>query len=171
MKKLLLISTLLFGATCQATEMQLTVEIPAIDAAEYHRPYVAAWLENDSNKLDNHLLVWYQDGDRSDKDKGEEWLKDLRRWWRKGGRSEDMPIDGISGATKPVGKHKVNFSADHKAMKDLKDGNYTLFIEASRENGGREVLKIPFSLPLKTEQLLTAKGVTELGDISVILKP
>lgn len=172
MKKVLLITacTALINAV-QATEIQLSVEIPAINDAEYHRPYVAAWLEDSDKKLTEHLFVWYQDGDRTDRDKGEEWLKDLRRWWRRGGRSEDMPIDGVSGATKPVGTHTVNFAADSKTMQSLTDGNYTLYVEAARENGGREIVKVPFSLPLDSEKSLSANGESELGEIAVNLIP
>lgn len=167
MKKTLLATLLLLSSASIAAEMQLSVEIPDIDAAEYHRPYVAAWLENSDKKLTEHLLVWYQDGD----DEGEEWLKDLRRWWRKGGRRVDMPLDGVTGATKPVGTHTVHFTADSPAINNLTDGSYTLYVEASRENGGREVVKIPFSVPFNNKQTLTADGKTELGEVTVKLLP
>lgn len=171
MKKHLLATGLLLSTSVYAAEIQLSVEIPAIDTAEYHRPYVAAWLEDGNKKLTEHLFVWYQDGDRADRDKGEEWLKDLRRWWRRGGRGEDMPIDGVSGATKTVGKHTVSFAADSQVMQNLSDGNYTLSIEASRENGGREVVKIPFNVPFDSEKSLSASGESELGEITVKLIP
>ena len=35
------------------------------------------------------------------------WLADLRQWWRRSGRDQTFPIDGVTGPTKPVGTHQV----------------------------------------------------------------
>lgn len=171
MKKIFCATALMFSTVSTAAEMQLSVEIPAIDTAEYHRPYIAAWVENSDKKLAEHLLVWYQDGDKPNEDEGEEWLKDIRRWWRKGGRSAEMPIDGVSGATRPVGKHALTFATNSQVINNLKAGDYTLLVEAARENGGREVVKIPFSVPFNGEETLIANGESELGEIAVTLLP
>ena len=45
--------------TSQASELAVSVQIPALNVAEYHRPYVAIWLENDSQKFVANLSVWY----------------------------------------------------------------------------------------------------------------
>lgn len=171
MKKLLLTGTILAIFPTLSKEIHLSVQIPAMDTAEYHRPYVAAWLQDANKQLSNHLLVWYDRGDSKDNHDGEEWLKDLRRWWRRGGRTATMPIDGVSGATKVVGKHEINFAVGGKVIKNLSDGNYTLLVEAARENGGREVVEIPFSVPFTGEQSLSASGKSELGEVTVKLIP
>ncbi|WVM88449.1 DUF2271 domain-containing protein [Halopseudomonas pachastrellae] len=92
------LSALLGSSALQAAEAQLTVQIPRLDVAEYHRPYVAIWLENDAGHVAD-LTVWYDTQMRDDE--GEKWLKDLRQWWRRSGRGLDMPIDGLSAATRP----------------------------------------------------------------------
>jgi hypothetical protein len=42
-----------------------------------------------------------------------------------------------------------------------------LIVEAAREGGGREVLKIPLHWPLADQQLLQQQGRTELGRVTL----
>ena len=72
---------------------------------------------------------------------GKDWLKDLRTWWRKGGRSMKMPADGVSGATRAPGQYTIPLPAD------LKPGQYVLNVEAARETGGREIVTVPLKVP------------------------
>ena len=44
-------------------------------------------------------------------------------------------------------------------------------VEAAREVGGRELLRIPFQWPPKDTQKLETKGEHEVGAISLALKP
>lgn len=155
-----------FVSTVQASDLTLSVELPQIDVAEYHRPYVAMWLQNDDSGDVANIEVWYQI--KKSDEKGEQWLKDMRQWWRRTGRSLEMPVDGISGATQKPGVHEVD--AVQVAM-NLAAGNYTLYVEAAREVGGRELLKIPFQWPAKSAQTLEVKGKTELGNIVLQLAP
>ncbi len=50
-------------------------------------------------------------------------------------------------------------------------GGYQLVVEAVREAGGREALRIPFEWPIKAAQQGSAQGKTELGAISLTLNP
>ncbi len=169
MRKHLLLPLALLSAPLMAAEMKLTVEIPRLDVAEYHRPYVAIWLEKPDQSHVADLAVWY---DLKMKDKeGEKWLKDLRQWWRRSGRSLEMPVDGISGATRAVGSHSLSFSDTHAALKDLPAGDYRLVVEASREVGGRELQRLAFSWPPRNSETVSAKGSHELGALSLELKP
>lgn len=153
----------------QAAELSVAVEVPRLQVAEYHRPYVAVWLEDANQRHVADLSVWY---DLKMKDKeGEKWLKDLRQWWRRSGRSLELPVDGISAATRPVGVHTLVFPASHPALGKLGNGQYQLVVEAAREVGGRELVKIPFSWPATTAETLGATGSSELGKISLTLKP
>lgn len=166
MRKLALTGWLL-GAVVpfsHAAEMSLNIEIPRLNVAEYHRPYVAAWLQNQNNEVTN-LALWYQ----LDKDnKGLEWLKDIRQWWRRSGRALTIPgdADAFTGATRPAGVHQVELK---DLVKDLPKGEYRLFVEAAREVGGRELLEIPFSWPADNNQTLEANGSSELGRIELKL--
>ena len=108
MRKVLMLAVpVMMAGAAHAGTLELTVEIPKLNVAEYHRPYVAIWIEDASGKVAANLSVWY-DVDLKDEE-GEKWLKDIRQWWRRTGRSLDMPVDGVSSPTKPPGKNTVKF--------------------------------------------------------------
>jgi hypothetical protein len=135
----------------------VSVTIPRLTVAEYHRPYVAGWIEPVGGGAAKTLFVWY-DIKKGGNEPGTKWLADLRTWWRKGGRSLHLPADGVSGATRPVGVHRIALPDD------IKPGQYTLFVEAARETGGREIVSTPLSVPLKPG---TVSGKSELGAITL----
>lgn len=171
MRKLLLSAMLagLIARTAHAADIGLSIEVPRLDVAEYHRPYVAIWIENPDQSVAADLAVWYDVAKKNNE--GTEWLKDMRQWWRRSGRNQTFPVDGVSGATKPVGKYALRFDAAAKPLAGLKPGQYAVVVEAAREVGGRELLRIPFQWPPQKAEQLTARGEHELGAIALDLKP
>lgn len=155
------------GAPAMAADLNVTVEIPRLSVAEYHKPYVAIWVEAPDATAAATLAVWY-DPD-SKEDKGEKWLKDMRQWWRKAGRTMSFPADGISSATRAPGPQKLTFSGAKSQLSKLKPGAYTLVVEAAREVGGHEAVRVPFTWG-KPGKTATAKGTAELGAVSVTVK-
>jgi hypothetical protein len=152
-----------------AADLDLRLQIPQLDVAEYHRPYVAVWLERPDQSVAANLAVWYDLKKRDNE--GEKYLKDLRQWWRRSGRDLQMPADGVSGATRVVGEYELKFTPGQAPLADLPAGQYQLVVEAAREAGGHELLKIPFTWPVQKAESLQAQGATELGSISLALKP
>ena len=168
LRKILALTALSLSLPLSAAEIAIDIQVPQLDVAEYHRPYVAVWIEQNNRHVAD-LTVWY---DLKMKDnEGEKWLKDMRQWWRKSGRNLSFPVDGVSAATRPVGTHTLNFKADNPALKQLAAGEYQLLVEAAREVGGRELVKVPFTWPPTAEQNLTAQGNSELGNIQLTLLP
>lgn len=152
-----------------AAELAVKIEIPQLQVAEYHRPYVALWLEKADGGQVTQLAVWY---DQKKKDNaGAKWLKDLRQWWRKGGRDLEVPVDAVTSATRAPGLHTLTFTAGKAPIDKLAAGDYTLFVEASREAGGREVVRVPLAWPPKEARTAGSKGQEELGNVTVQLKP
>ncbi len=151
-----------------STAITLSIEIPRIKVSEYHCPYLSVWVEDDASQLVNHIAVWYQQ-DENEEGHGEKWLPDLRQWWRRGGRDLKMPVDGISGATRPVGKHDIQVPIEQ--LKHLKPGSHTLVVEASREVGGREVVKLPFTWPAQQPERIQQSGESELGEVIMRINP
>lgn len=152
-----------------AAELALEVEIPRLQVAEYHRPYVAIWIETDKGAHQQNLALWF-DHDMDDNE-GTKWLKDLRLWWRRSGREESLPVDGYAGATRPVGTHRLTFSDQQAPLNALPPGKYKLVVEAAREVGGREMIRLPFEWPVSTSQETSAEGEHELGHIELNLNP
>ncbi len=167
MRKLLTLAVPVVAAgAAHAQTIEVSVEIPKLNVSEYHRPYVAIWIEKAGGGVAADLSVWY---DIKLKDEeGEKWLKDIRQWWRRSGRALELPADGLSSATKPPGVNKVTFSAASKPLKDLPPGDYKLMVEASREVGGREMLEIPFTWGA-ADISGSAKGSEELGTVTLKL--
>jgi hypothetical protein len=156
----------LSAGAASAADLTLSVEIPQLPVAEYHRPYVAIFVEGPDQNIAANLAVWYQlRGDHT------KWLPDLRQWWRRGGRDVKVPVDGLTGATRPVGQHILKFDAAQAPLSGLKPGQYAVVVEAVREVGGREVVRIPFEWPIKKGKRDEAKGSKELGAVSLTLNP
>lgn len=168
LKHALAVCALATSLSVSAADLQIEIEIPRLDVAEYHRPYVALWIEQDNQHITD-LNVWYDL--KMKNNEGEKWLKDMRQWWRRSGRSLELPVDGVSGATRAVGTHVISFNSDSSALQQLKAGDYELLVEAAREVGGREILRIPFSWPPTQKVTAQAQGSSELGAINLTLIP
>jgi hypothetical protein len=150
-------------------DIAVKFEIPQLNVAEYHKPYVAVWIERADQSVVSNLAVLY---DVKKKDNaGTKWVKDLRTWWRKSGKELELPMDGVSGATRPAGEQTLNFGPAKAQIDKLPAGDYKLVVEAAREAGGRELVRVPFTLPLKTRQTFSAKGKEELGAVSLQITP
>lgn len=155
------------AGAAHAGTLELTVEIPKLNVAEYHRPYIAIWIEDASGKVAGNLSVWY---DLKLKDQeGEKWLKDIRQWWRRTGRSLELPADGVSSPTKPPGRNAVKFDTSSSVFANLAPGEYKVIVEASREVGGKELVEIPFKWAPGAEAAGAASGKTELGAVTLKL--
>lgn len=151
-----------------AASLDLKIDLPRKSVAEFHRPYVAMWIEGGAGPA-RTLNVWYEAKNREDG--GRKWLADLRQWWRRSGRTLSLPADGLSGATRAPGPQAISFGASHPALRDLPAGQYQLAVEAARELGGQEVVKVPFSWPPAAATTTGGKGASELGAVSVTAKP
>ncbi len=151
-----------------ASGLEVGVEIPRKQVAEYHRPYVAIWIERPDQSVAANLAVWY-DLQPKRGEAGTTWLKDLRQWWRKSGRDLQMPVDGVSGATRPAGRHQMLFKSAQPPLGQLAPGSYQLVVEAAREVGGREIVRVPFQWPVKGSA--QAAGEHELGAVTVSVNP
>ncbi|MGZ9101087.1 MAG: DUF2271 domain-containing protein [Brevundimonas sp.] len=149
-----------FAGPALAADITVSVEVPRLSVAAYHRPYVAVWIERPDKTAVRTLAVWYEVSNVAE---GKDWLKDMRTWWRRGGRSLTLPMDGVSSATKAPGRHAVTVPAAR--LRALPAGDYVMVVEAARELGGREAVRVPFRWG--APNTARASGSTELGAVSV----
>ena len=152
----------LLASYASADTSQVEVEVPRLRVAEYHAPYVAFWVENADRSTIVPLGLWYDDQ--------EKWLKDIRQWWRRTGRGQQKPYDGLTGATRSPGKHQMDFS-ELQSLQKLPADEYQLVVEASREVGGREVVRLPFQWPASNHQQQQVNGTSELGTVTLSVRP
>ena len=119
-------SVLFFSTSLSAKQLVVDFELPSFSTADYHKPYVAIWMESKDHK--ETFLLWHLTKRKEDK-----WLVDIRRWWRKLGRY-DQTSDAVTGATKGPGKYSKTFT-----IKEAE--KFTLVFEVVREDGGRSLIK------------------------------
>jgi hypothetical protein len=172
LKKVMLVICLVASPVLSAASLNIAVEVPKLTVAEYHAPYTAIWLQSAAEgdkKFTKTLAVWYDTKKKNNE--GHKWLKDIRQWWRSDGRTLQLPIDGVSGATKLSGVHNLSFTLGQAPLTELPKGDYALLVEMSREVGGREVVKVPFSWPVKEVTTHSQTGSTEVGAITLVLNP
>lgn len=140
----------------------------AENAGRYRRPYVAVWIEDKDGFPVKTLLLFLMKNQP-----GPRWHRDLRRWY-----ADDQMrllvdktdiIDAVSKPTRNPGKYKVEWDGLDDAGKPLKEGEYTLFIEAAREHGTYQLMKHKFDFGGKPfEENL--KGNAEISSASVKYK-
>ena len=156
----LILTSLPLSAT---PELSISLEIPVLDANPYFRPYVAVWLEDKQRNPVKTLALWYQvDTENVEDPDGKKWLKDLRQWWRKLGRTGEPRIDAVTGATRKPGHYEITSD-----FSQLKHGEYLINIEAAREEGSRSYKRLPLTLPGPSEQVIEPD--LELGKITIVL--
>jgi len=151
-----------------AADLTVKFDLPQLNVAEYHKPYVAVWIERADQSVANTLAVLYDVKKRDNA--GTKWVKDLRTWWRKAGRDVTLPMDGVSGATRAAGTQTLTFPGARAGLDKLPAGDYRLVIEAAREAGGREVVRVPFTWQPNGKVAASASGKEELGAVSVAVQ-
>lgn len=134
-------AALVLGCSVVATSvlasdtLLIKLELPKPEHGPYHRPYVAVWVEDAKEQPVRLLEIWREKPD---------WIKDLRRFWRKTGRSDQALVDAKTGATKGPGQYSLNWDGLDNAGKAVAPGQYQLVLEAAREHGGRNLVKQAF---------------------------
>lgn len=143
------------SAPAQAASLQIDVAIPAVTQGEAHWPYVAVWIENEQEQSVRLVEIWRQKPD---------WLKDLRRFWRKIGRADKSLVDARTGATKGPGRYRLTWNGLDDQGQPVAPARYVLVVEAARENGGRNLVKQAFMWDGTAVDFQLPAG-TELGEI------
>lgn len=157
---LISVFTLTLPKSVAATENQtinISIEVPKIEASPYHKPYVAVWLESKKRRPIHTFAFWSEQS---------EWFKDLRQWWRKIGRKQSPNYDATSGATRKPDTYQLQWQTQ-SANEEIKAGQYVLHFEAVREQGSREYLKQSITLGIGENQVYQLDGQSELGQITI----
>lgn len=142
----------------QSQQLQLQLELP-VQSRQAKRPYVSAWLSQDGQWQAQLLLLGEQP----------RWYAELRSWWRQANQQKGQRFDQLAGATRRAGVHQFQWDARLPDGRPLPAGDYILHLEAAREGGGREQLKLPLHWPLS--QALLLQGQHELGQVRVEVRP
>lgn len=150
----------LLAAKTMADTITIDLAVPELKVDPYHRPYVAVWLESPKRKGLQTIAIWYEQDD---------WLKDLRQWWRKLGRNNTDAYDAATGATRKPDNYVIKWNQENSI--DIPAGEYWLCFEASREAGGRDFFRQKIQLGLGESQSYQMNGEVELGQINISIQP
>lgn len=121
-------------------QLEVQLEIAQPEGGRYHRPYVAVWLEDQDGVPVKTLCLWVQNSGR-----GPRWIPDLRKWFR-GERVRQLAesgnlVDTVSSPTRMPGKYKLTWNGLDDQGKKVRQGRYTLYVEAAREHGTYQVMR------------------------------
>ncbi|MFQ0976364.1 DUF2271 domain-containing protein [Vibrio campbellii] len=140
-----------------SAKVDFEFELPKIDTSMYARPYVALWIEDEKRKPVKTIQLWVGK---------DEWLKDLRSWWRKVGRYDRELVDAVTSATRPAGQYRFVWDGTNDDGQRIEQGDYTLHVEVVREHGGRNYLRQKIQLADK-EARYQIKPTEATGVITV----
>lgn len=143
----------------QGKRMRIEYRIPDLGGERYRKPYLAIWITDGEGAPVRQLLVL---GDRA------RWLSELPQWWRHYGRNDDRGLHGIARPTRAPGHYSLDWDGRDDSGRSLPVGEYFVHVEAAREHGDHELMRLPLHLashPLR----LQARGAREIGDIRIEL--
>jgi hypothetical protein len=134
-------------------ELLIRFEINQPEAARYHRPYVAVWIEDPQGFPLRTLLLWVKTSGS-----GPTWVPDLKRWYRGDLKRLETDLRDFvatrSSATRPPGKYEVVWDGLDNHGRPAPPGMYGVRIEAAREQGTYQLIRKEVELgatPFKLE--------------------
>jgi hypothetical protein len=149
------------GSWNPAYELTVTLEIPQTHGFfGAHRPYVAVWIENKDRFPVRTLTVMFQKS---------RYLDELRAWYRddklRSLAEGTQILPSVTSATRSPGKYKFRWDGKDNAGKLVKEGTYTVLVEAAREHGGYTLVKREINFAAQPAHAQAAPE-GELGEVS-----
>ncbi|MFN8345983.1 MAG: DUF2271 domain-containing protein [Spirosomataceae bacterium] len=97
----------------------------------YHRPFVAVWIEDENRVPVRQLAIWYNKP---------RWLPELRTWYAMQ-RNIGLNAASLAGATRSAGSYSLVWDGKDDQGQWVKQGKYTVNVEAAREHGTYQLIR------------------------------
>jgi hypothetical protein len=140
-------------------ELAINIELATIEGFRVHRPFVAVWVVDEDKKPVRQIAVWFNKP---------KWLNDLRFWYavygeqfKAGGNS----ISSTSSATRSPGKYTLKWDGKDDAGNLVKEGTYTVNVEAAREHGTHQLMSQ--AVDVKKQKHFDIAGNVEIASVSI----
>ncbi len=134
-------------------EMAITWTYAASGGGRIHNPYVAVWVEDADGVPVRIVHFEYQLG------KGTRWINEMKRWARADevfvALGKQSSADTTTSSTRVPGTYTVAWDGKNADGDYVKNGTYSVYVEAAREKG-------PYQF-VKTDIVLTGAAVTKKG--------
>lgn len=140
-------------------EVAVNLQLATIEGMRAHRPFVAVWVEDEYKKPVKQLAVWYGKA---------RWLNEMRSWhyaYYLAFSSGNSNIISTTGATRPPGKYTLKWDGKDDQGNFVKQGTYTVYIEAAREHGTHQLMRQ--EITVKKPQHYDLAGNTEISAASL----
>lgn len=143
--------------------LRVEYTIPAIEAGEYRRPYLAIWITDAERQAVRNLLLLGE---------SQRWARENSRWWRQVGKRDSTILDGYALATRRPGRYAVTWDGyDDHGRPVAAQQPLVLHVEAAREYGGHDYRRIAIDTPTPIPQQHPAKGEIGALDIHWVAEP
>ena len=143
-------------------EASINIELARLEGFA-RRPFVAIWIVDSNNETVKNIALWFNKP---------RWLPDLKEWYHQNYQNYSTLPQGvfsISSATRPAGNYTFKWDGKNEKGELVKQGKYTVYIEAAREHGTYQIMKQEFNANEK-EQAYNLTGNTEIANATVLYK-
>jgi thiamine biosynthesis lipoprotein len=140
-------------------ELAINIELATIEGVRVHRPFVAVWITDEDKKPVRQIAVWFNKP---------RWLNDLRSWYAVYGeqfKAGDNSISSTSSATRSPGKYTLKWDGKDDAGNLVKEGTYTVNVEAAREHGTHQMMSQ--AIDVKKQKHVDIAGNVEIASVSI----
>jgi FAD:protein FMN transferase len=141
-------------------ELTITLELARI-SGRARRPYVAVWIEDKDRLPVRTIALWYEKP---------RWLPELRAWhhdvFLRASTDRRESKASVSSATRPPGRYTLKWDGKDDTGKFVKEGTYTVNLEAAREHGTYQILRQEMDFT-GTPKQIDLKGGTEISAASL----
>ncbi|WP_457126645.1 DUF2271 domain-containing protein [Mucilaginibacter sp. HD30] len=147
-------------------ELAINIELATQQGMRSNRPYIAVWLVDADKKPVRQIALWM----RTDKEK---YVWDLRSWYAIYYRDmiTDKPsVSSTTSATRPAGKYTLKWDGKDDKGNLVKQGTYTVYIEAAREHGTHQLMQQDITVSKPQPQHFDIAGNIEVSSASIDLR-
>ena len=123
-------------------ELLITFDLARFEGRS-HRPFVAVWVVDEAKKPVRQLALWYNKP---------RWLHDLREWYTL--NVETDVATSVASATRSPGQYTLVWDGKDDQGQWVKQGKYTIQIEAAREHGTYQLIQQMMDFNGKVKQQL-----------------
>ncbi|GAB4023811.1 DUF2271 domain-containing protein [Spirosoma koreense] len=121
-------------------ELLISFELARFEGRS-HRPFVAVWVEDEAGNPVRQLALWYNKP---------RWLHDLRDWYNL--RVSPDLASSVTSATRSPGQYTLVWDGKDDKGQYVKQGKYTVLIEAAREHGSYQLMRETMDFNGKVKQ-------------------
>ncbi|MGZ3763759.1 MAG: DUF2271 domain-containing protein [Mucilaginibacter sp.] len=140
-------------------ELAINLELATIQGMRVHRPYVAVWVVDQDKTPVRQIALWYNKP---------RYLDDMRSWYAtyySNFSAGNSNISSTTSATRSPGKYTLKWDGKDDKGNLVKQGTYTIFIEAAREHGTYQLMNQ--EITVKQAQHIDIGGNTEIAAASL----